>query len=518
MQQLQLTIPAQAEHQAGVKIHPRELRSWLDDLPFLDGPRCLRLLRTQLRTMNRLSLPAPRRLALLELFLNTYHRVSEAHGAHPESASQLKNLCQDIGFGYKIATHDLVNRPHGFLEARQLPLALLGAIHLLGLQLQDCYIHYRRAPRSLWAECLALYAYAWRNEKESFSHPLGPCGEQQIDRNFRLIALLHLADPYRLPQGMAGALRSYFSQRIDLCSTHSEISDDNALHLALKESRKPDTAVEPESPLYLNIEALLARMQQDADTLEQQGQARSLGLPAQTPVPTLLRSLRQTLQYWRRQQSRASEREQTHVRIEVVCGLDAVYCMVNGGQRFDPDAFVDPLQDQSIDLGAVALATAVQEPPTPFCCDGLNRSGGGLALRYAGRLAQRPQVGQLVALRRDGRTHGGWVVAVCRWLMHNDDNSGFEMGLQYLAREPRAVAISGHGGPGGQGMAQAGIVALQKRGEQRVHTLIVRSASLPPDGRVTLYEQGRPQAVVCSERLESGPCFERFVYRPSGAK
>ncbi len=515
MQQLQLTIPAQVAQQTGAKTNPRELRSWLDDLPFLDGDRTVRLVRTQLRMMNRMSLAASRRLDLLELFLNTYQKLNEAHGAHPEISVQVKNFCQDIGFGYKIATHDLVNRPHGFLEARQLPLALLGAIYLLGLQLQDCYSNYRRAPRSLWAECLALYNYAWRNEKEDFAAPLGTFGEQQIDRVFRLVALLHLTDPYRLPQGMAGALRLYFSQRIDLCRAQSEKTEDE-VHLALLESRQRTEAARPQSYLYLEIDTLLARMRQDVDTLERQGRAASLGLPAETPVPALLRSLRQTLRYWQSQQSRGSERQQTQARIEVVCGLDAVYSVVNGGHCFDPACFSDPEQAQSIDLGAVAITTAAQEPPAPFCCDGINHSNGGLALRYCGRLAQRPQVGQLLALRRTGRGNAGWVVAVCRWLIQGDDNRGFDMGLQYLTREPRPAAIHTLDAQGGA--FHAAIAALQKRGDTRLHTLIARSGSLLAGNRIVIYEQGRRQTVVCTERLEAGPSFERFVYHSSGTK
>lgn len=516
MPHLQLTIPAQDGDRASLKIKPREVKAWLDDLPFLDLQRCTRLTREQLRLMNRQGMAASQRLAILGEFLATYQRLDEARTGDANLGTQLRHLCQDIGFGYKIVTHDLVNKPSGFMEARNLPLALLGAIHILGLQLLDCYASYRRAPRALWSECLALYAYAWQHGRETWSGLLPGYGEQQIDRSFRLVALLRLADPYRLPTGMAAALQTYLRQRIDLCALHSEPPKGKNCFQLSEAFQQAGTGADMH--LYLELDELLARMQTDVLKLQQYRQVQVLGLPAEIPASALLRALHQTVVHWHNHPTRSTGREETHARVELVCGLDSVYCMVNQQRRFDATLFLDRLQEQHIDLGAHPPGednNSMKEPPQAFTCSGINRSNGGLALRYCGAQAPQPRVGQLLALRRQGQQAApGWVVAVCRWLVQGEADTGFELGLQYLAREPRAVVIRALDSGGTSGPFQPAIAATQKRGEQRVHTLITRSGEIHPGTRVTIYEHGRQQLVSCSEILESGPGFERLLFQP----
>jgi hypothetical protein len=447
-------------------------------------------------------------------FLATYQRLMDTGTSDQALRTQLKHLCQDIGFGYKIVAHELVNKPSGYLETRGLPLALLGAIYLLGLQLLDCYANYRRAPRALWTECLALYAYAWQHGRETYSAVLAGYGEQQIDNCFRLIALLRLADPYRLPAGMSMALRRYFLQRIDLCAIHGEQPEDKNCFLLKDAFQQRDEDQDPH--LYLELDGLLACMQDDVVRLQQHPQAQVLGLPAGIPAAALLNSLRQVLTHWRNHPTRSTEREQTHARIELVCGLSAVYCVVNHGRSFDPALFVAADREQHIDLGARAEQDShAQPPPEPLTCVGLNRGNGGLALRFNGQQSLQPRVGQLVALRRPGSSaHDRWVVAVCRWLVQTEGENGFEMGLQYLAREPRAVVIRTMDGEHANGAFQEAITATQKRGDQRVQTLIARSGVFHADTRLTIYEQGRQQLVSCSEAIESTPGFERIIYLP----
>gem|GEM_PF-1384047 len=533
MPQLQLTIPAQDSKRAGIKIKPREVRSWLENLPFLDLQRTARLAHEQLRLMNRQPLPAGTRLEILGCFLGTYRRLAEQgenwFGSRRDSGTapgnqtadadklqaQVKRLCQDIGFGYKIVAHELVNKTSGFMETRNLPLALLGAIQSLGLQLIDCYAGYRPAPRALWSECLALYGYAWQSGREKYATTLPGFDEQQIDACFRLITLLRLTDPYRLPAGMLPALRHYFMQHRDLCRIHSEPPAGKnffQLHEAFQQ------ATEDHDPhLYLEMDELLARMQADIEKLAKHRQAQAIGLPAEVPALPLLRSLRQTLDHWQNHPTRSTERQETHARIDLVSGLNAAYCMVNRGRCFDPTLFLSAEQERSIDLGALpADDNKRQTPPTPFACTSINRSNGGLAVHYRGPQLPHPRVGQLIALRRPApRSNAGWVVAVCRWLVESEGSAGYELGLQYLAREPRPVVIRVMADAGLGGEYQAAIAATQKRGQQPVHTLITRSGEIQAGSQVTIYEQGHQQLVNCSEQLESGPGFERFIYLPA---
>ena len=75
---LQLTIPAQNDNRPGVKIKPREVCEWLDNLPYLDLPRAAQAASKQLRLMNRQMLAPAARLEILGHFLGTYKRLNES--------------------------------------------------------------------------------------------------------------------------------------------------------------------------------------------------------------------------------------------------------------------------------------------------------------------------------------------------------------------------------------------------------------------------------------------------------
>ncbi len=519
MSNLQLTIPAQDSNRARVKIKPRQVHEWLDNLPYLDLGRAARLASEQLRLINRQSLPGAARTEILGDFLSTYHRLTESLPRNLNDRdpirSQLKRLCQDLAFGYKIVANELSDKRSGFRETRTLALALLGSIYTLGLQLMHYYGNYQRAPRALWSECLALYNYAWQTGRENYSANLPGGGEQQIDAAFRLVALLRLADPYQLPSGMLPVLRSYFSMHSGLSGIESEAQSVTTC-LELRD-RHSENEPDPNNSLFLDIEALMEQITEDAGKLERHEQAQAIGLPPEVPALPLLHTLRQVLEYWRAQPTRKTEREENHSRLDLVTGLDAAYCVVNKGRWFDPALYLAPGHEDVIDLGAKPSPDLLldQGDPDTFQCSSINRCSGGLAVYYRGTQPFHPRVGQLVAVRRPGAgPSAGWVIAVGRWLVEPEPGSGFDLGLQYMAREPRPVVIRIIDAAGLGGEFQPAITALQKRGEQRVHTLFTRGGEARVGDEITIYDQAGQQHGRCTELLESGPGYERLIYEP----
>ena len=337
----------------------------------------------------------------------------------------------------------------------------------------------------------------------------------QIGAEFRLIALLRLTDPYTLPAGMTAALRQYFRMHSGLSSIQSDLSPD-APGFRLTGSAQTE-ADDGENPIYLNISDLMTGLIEDIGKLDRHNQATAVGLPREIPAPILLRCLRQVQTHWHNHPTRRTSREDTPARIDMVAGLDAAYCMVNKGRPFDPRLFLAPGHENVIDLGdhpAAASDTAGIVPDT-FDCSVLNRSNGGLAIRYHGAQQPHPRVGQLVALRRSGgNCSDGWVIAAVRWLLQSESGSGFDLGLQYLARDPKPVVIRAMDKSGLGGDYQPAITADQKRREQRVHTLMIRGGETLTDSALTLYEPGGQVCVRCVELLESSSGFDRLIYEP----
>ena len=514
MSTLQLTIPAQQARRSSVRIKPAEVHSWLDDLPYMDLRRAARMASEQLRLMNRQIIPTSARLSILDAFLHSHHRLLDALpqrlSSKDDTPQQIKRLTQDIGFGYKIIAQELAGKSGSrLLNNRNLAAALNGSLYNLGIQLRHYYERHQKAPRSIWDECLMLYRFARAYGLEHKRKAFPDNQEYDIEESFLLIALLRITDPYRLSPGMVPTLTTYFRKHVQLCRLVPEQSLDE--HLIPLEPAE-ELAI---NVLYLDPAGLNEQVSADIATLEKTGQTVAIGLPAEIPPATLLRTLQQLVELWKNAHSRVSERQEAQAAIELVTGIDASYCFVNQGRCFDPTMYLKPGYEDEIDLANPAHALeGHREAPTPFSCYSLNRSDGGLSIRYRGIQQPHPVAGQLIAIHRPGSRSGkGWVIGVCRWLVKAADDAGFDLGLQYLVREPVASVVRAleQSGPGGD--YQPAISALQQRAGQPVATLIVAAEFLPGIELELSSAKGK-QRVRCSELLDSGPGFYRYIYEP----
>ncbi|HHJ14762.1 MAG TPA: hypothetical protein ENJ79_10385 [Gammaproteobacteria bacterium] len=512
MSTLQLTIPARDHAGPALRIKPREVRQWLEDLPYLDPARAASLASRQLRVMNRQDMPTPARLETLGQFLAAYRRLGDAlppgAGDTDKLGLLLRRLCQDIAFGYKISVSELADdkRP-ALLGGRQLPRALLGAIHTLGLQLDHYYSHYQRAPRALWSECLTLYRYAREHGHADYQDELAGAGKARLDEAFRRVALLRQSDPYRLPAGMVAALSDYF--RLHMAASRicdNEACCHNAFRLA--ETWKPDGIDSGQAPLYLDVDELVMQLGEDIARLEHHRQAQAIGLPGDLPAHTLLQTLRGLRQHWVQHPERSSAREAVNSPVEMVCGLDAAWCMANGGEAFDPERFLDGTH---IDIQATAgtLKNSQCQVPRILACTALNHTAGGVAVHAEDEAQAGPVAGQLVAVRRPG---GRWVLAVCRWLSTHQQLRGFESGLQYLARDPAPTVIQplDEGGPARHQPA----FILPPRDNEPV--LLVPTGALEAGQLFKLRSDSGVRQARCTRILEQETGYLRITFRPTG--
>ena len=85
-------------------------------------------------------------------------------------------------------------------------------------------------------------------------------------------------------------------------------------------------------------------------------------MPAEVPATDLLHTLERLLKVWKSPPSRTKEREATDAAIELVAGLEAVYCVFNKGRCFDPGQFLAPGHEDMIDLGSRPAPAATRDP------------------------------------------------------------------------------------------------------------------------------------------------------------
>lgn len=521
MSTLQLTVPDRNTGETRLKFKSRDISQWLDDLPYMDVPRAARAASEQLRLMNRQTMAAGSRLDILQSFLATRKRLHDSLPSTPAQINtpqrDLDHLCQDIGFGYKITVHELVNRRSGFIEQRHLPQALLGAIYTLGLQQRHYYESHKQLPRALWTECLDLFLFAREQGRAHYQGQLPGAGQVSIEDCFKLIALIRLSDPYSTPAGLTALLAGYFARHTSLVQLHSlPDGEHEAIGMVLNSRHQLDNGTRT-GRLYLDVSPLIKQMTSDLTRLQAGQKPSALGLPTEVPTPILENTLSQLHRLWQEQLQRKDEREPAHSAIELVSGLEAIYCVLNMGRHFDPSMFVEPGTENNIDLGSLPSQTpaADRSLPEPLRCSCLNRCNGGLAIQYPGNEPgiRKPVAGQLLAIRRPGaKTSQGWVIGICRWLIANPNHTGFELGLQYITRQPHAVVVKTAAPGDNHGSFQPAIAARQQRGGQPVRTLITAAGQQITGKEIDLYEGAEPHRIKSTELLESGTGFERHLY------
>ena len=516
MTTLQLTIPAQLDKAPrGVKIRPRDLSEWLDNLPYLDVLRAAQAAREQLRLLNRQPVAASQRLQILDAFQLSYQRLQGAVQSDKEAGgeilTQLRHLSQELAFGYKIVVNDLVNKRVPLGLKRQLGPALCGALENIGLHMTHYFTAHQAVPRALWCESVKLFHFAKQHKLDRQAIQLADGRRVSAARVFLTTALLRAADPYQLPPGTAWPLRCYLARHIEQgCLEGADDTLRTPLPLTI-ESRFDGCEATDTRPLQVDVSRLVELMEADIKRLRDKTAPQVPEFPDHT-VTTVTQVLERLVSAWRQQRERRAERSNVHQHLEVATGLEAAWYVLNRRRPFDPETFCAPDRDNEIDLALTpGMERANRQDYDIVDCLTLDHSTGGLSLRYRASGGEHPQVGQLVALHRaDTPAHSGWVIAVCRWLVEHGPGHDCELGLQYLAREARPVtlylpAASGAG-------YQPAIASQQKRGERRLHTLLTHTGIYAPGRQFDLFDKGVKQTVRCAELLETAAGFERFVY------
>lgn len=527
MSTLQLTVPSIHEEKA-VRVKPREVSHWLENLPFLDLQRTAPAIHQQLRLFNRQAMPPAQRLQILDAFRMAYSRLRQSRPgsgqALPFNLETLcKKLCQDLAFGYKLAINDLLNKKRIIGQKRLMTQAIGGALDCFSQHTTYFYATYQRTPRALWSEAVALYRYA-RDQGIDLQTVATSDGDvSSLQQIFTGMALLRLSDPYQLQNRAVWHLRRYFDRHAE-CSTLFDSSTPVAAgQSCLVVDNSDDVTAHV---LLVNVTRLQSQMSNDLALLEQPKKPVIAGFPEEMGVLEVIHALKRVIATWNRmverktnhmaslteRNSRKSERLPVHQSLALAAGMSAIWYELNQQFAFDAKMF-DPQLSHEIDLSQpvddrIGPATRHFEVAT---CTTINRSTGGVALHVDLEKDMALFVGQLVALRRPDAEAGAasWIIAACRWLIERSGGAGADVGLQYLARDARPVAIRSRTGDSHRAEFIPAFAVTQKHQD----TLITRAGVFRPDGMIDLYEHGRKLSLRCNQLLDACHGFERFIYK-----
>jgi hypothetical protein len=149
-------------------------------------------------------------------------------------------------------------------------------------------------------------------------------------------------------------------------------------------------------------------------------------------------------------------------------------------------------------------------------CQVINHTPAGYALRQSDSQPAALRIGELIALRVEGR--GGLQIAQVRWFRNTLKGSGLEFGCELVSDSPEAAAASSEEIRGNQLIPV--VVVPEDTGpvggdsDASPPQLIAPAGTFQLEQAVTLKRAGSETFAVLTKLAEQGPGFEIFEYVP----
>lgn len=499
--------------------HPPETRpsrviDWLAETVRKDPVEAARIVGDALAATNRVSMSDSRRLELAEIYWNTaitlWPQLERlyARAAHPltghalEAAKAGLTLAHELSTAYKhLLSREADKRLS--LGGQRLMVALVHrCLQCTARILVNSYLAYAPVPAKTWHDAHLVYAFA-RSRK---IHQVAVANDQPdatAERSYLQALLLALANPYGFHPGQLHQVLRYLQEH----AHWAKLTDVAPVHRMAKavaivpvghdfppfSANKGGTM--DGGKLYLLTFDLAFQLQE---------QLRALGSGA--PVPEYARDpggriafialLTRLLRQWAVPPARQFNRLPSRARVVISAGLQAVWHYSRGVHA--------------------GVANPPASLPAMSTCQVINHTPAGYALRQSDGSPARLRIGELVALKVEGR--GGLQVAMVRWFRNTLKGSALEFGCELVSDAPEAAAAAGDGGGDGQlvpvvvvpedsGATTSGVDASPLQ-------LIAPAASFQLEQAVTLKRAGSETFAVLTKLVEQGPGFEIFEYVP----
>jgi hypothetical protein len=528
---VQLSLPEQRAI-PGVDTRPGPLRTWLTGLPYVDSENAAELIIERLRDINHQLIPSTHRLELLAAFCHSYERQHDVLRTsirlqdaltEPRALHLLTNLTEAMSFGYKYALRDAINERQRWSRIKQLSEATNYSQYFLALLLICRYQTYQPVSDNSWKEIGDLVRFA-EAQPLTATPDLGfPCcsGDLHVLKCYKQLALLRLADPYRLPTNMIWEIYCYLSDKtgmIKMLNSFDDTTPTGVYGLSLDREPQqslpaPASGVERNSWRWLDARELLQTVQQDIERISAGTQPHRLGFSQRVSSNDGTQLLSRLLSQWAHAHERKSPRFNSNVDVDLTLGLEAAYYFLNNCRAFNPAHFSSPDDDDDIDYTqALRIRTNdVQRDFRLISCPTRNRSSGGLALHLDEIHNLILRVGQLVLISIPGTgTTRDWLVGVVRWQVSGKLKHE-ELGVQYVARNSHPAVVRQTSGAH-QLFRPALKSDLALADGQRLLILITPRGFYKSKAVLELQLNEQIRQIRCGHLLETGQGFERFSY------
>lgn len=512
---LSLSLPAVVAHPANPpEVRPGKVGPWLDGLRQRDTVEAARLIGDALAATNRVAMSDNKRLDLAERYWTAATGLwpllegSFAEAQHPltgkslDAAKAALTLANELAVAYK----------HLLASEAGKRIAIGGQRHLLALVhrcmqctsrvLVNSYLSYAPVPPQSWHDAHLVYAFA--RERNLHLLPISPAQpELTVERLAIQSLLLALANPYGFLPGQLALVLRYVQQH----AHWAKLTDVPPVHRMAKAvaivpvghdfppfSANKGGSIDG-SKLFLLTFDLAFQIQEELRALEAGGpvpEGVGRDIPSRAQYVGLLKRL---LRQWAIPPARQFNRLPSRARVVTCAGLPGVWQYSRG------------------------VHASVNRPPAglpPMAnCQVINHTPAGYALRQTDPSPATLRIGELVALRIEGRS--SLQVAMVRWFRNTLKGSGLEFGCELLSENPEAAAAASEDAT--QGALQPAVVLPEDQApgtERSPAQIIVPSGAFGLEQAITLRRGEGTGFAVLTKLVEQGPGFELYEFVPVG--
>ena len=495
---------------------PAQVQAWLAETARRDPVEAARLTGDALAATNRVGMSDSRRLELAELYWTTAsglwsqlerhysHRVTHPlTGRALEAAKAALILSHELSTAYKhLLAREAAKRIS--LGGQRLMVALVHRCLQCAMRvLANSYLAYAPVPARTWQDLHLVYAFA-RDRKIHLMPAAGGDFDATPERTYVQALLLALANPYGFKLGELNLVLRYLHDY----GHWAKLTDVPPVHRMAKavaivpvgsdfppfSANKGGTG--DGAKLYLLTFDLAFQLQEQLRGLDS-------GAPLPESVPDAgarvqyLAMLRRLLRQWAIPPARQFNRLPSRARVVICAGISGAWQYSRGTHA--------------------GVATPPTGLPAMSTCHVINHTPAGYALRQADANPTALRIGELIALRVEGR--GGVQLAMVRWFRNTLKGSGLEFGCEIITDAPEAGAAAAEDAPAGA-LVPVVIIpedpVLGSGHDLSPPQLITPTDAFELEQAVTLKRAGSEAFVVLTKLAEKGPGFEIYEYVPVG--
>jgi len=495
------------------EIRPAQVSAWLDATLNRSPIEGAGAIGDALAATNLVVMSESRRLELAEKYWETaeilWPKLERyfVRASHPltkeglEAAKAALGLAHELSVAYKRLLEREANRRTLFGSTRLLVALIHRTLQCSGRILVTSYLSFAPVPPRTWLDAHRIYAFA----RERGVHRRSIAGDPQggtPERTYLQSLLLALANPYGFMPGQLPTVLRYVQEY----SHWAKLTDVVPVHRMAKAvaiipvghdfppfSASKGGSIEG-SKIFLLAFDLAFQIQEQVRKLEA-GAEYPAGI-GRDPVlrHQYLTMLKRLLRQWAIPPARQFNRLPSRAAVVMCTGLAGVWQYSRGRHT--------------------RIGVAPADLPTLAHCQVINHTPAGYALRQTDPDPTVLRIGELIALRVEGRA--GPQVAIVRWFRNTMRGAGLEFGCEILSDHPEAAAAAPEGADEARRVPVVVLPAVTgKSGSEESPPQIVAAEGVFAIEQGVALTRGRETGfAVLTKLVEQGPGFEVYEFTP----